>query len=201
MGYMQAHARRLYSWAGSLVYTSHAHIALGCLFYIEAIIFCPAEPILILYCLERRENSYWYASIATIASVFGGITSYCLGYFLWSTMGNQIIHNSLLNYLISPQTFTYACQQFKAHEAWSLLALGFTPIPFKAATLSAGFCKLSLIPFLIATLIARGARFFGCAYVVKRWGQQVKEYIDRYLTILVVCMIIVIALAYFFMRS
>jgi uncharacterized membrane protein YdjX (TVP38/TMEM64 family) len=68
----------------------------------------------------------------------------------------------------------------------------FTPIPYKAATLSAGFCKLSFIPFVICSVIGRGARFFLYAIIISTWGARMKVYIERYFGPLMVLAMVLI---------
>ena len=177
--------RRLYDWMGSCVHSPYADLILGFLFYLEAIFFLPTDPLLILYCIERRDRALTYATICTVFSVLGGITGYFLGVWLWNTFGEQIIHNQFINYVLTPQTFAYLSEQYKLYEWQAILIAGFTPIPYKAATLTAGFCKLSFIPFVLCSIIARGARFYMLAIVIKYFGAHIKESIDKYFNIMI----------------
>ena len=192
--------RKLYDWMGTRVHSKHADLILGVLFYLEAIFFLPTDPMLIIYCIERRDKAYRYATIATLSSVLGGFTGYYIGYWLWIHAGQQIIHNPFVAYVMSPETFTRLCVLYKKYEAVAILAAAFTPIPYKAATLTAGFCNLALMPFLIASLIGRGARFFLYAVTISIWGKQIKEYIDRYFNLLVVFAMILISGAIWLMK-
>ncbi len=128
-----------YQWMGSRVYSRCADVILAILFYFEAIFFIPTDPMLIFYCMERRDRSFWYATIATLSSVLGGITGYFIGYNLWIAAGETIIHNSFFSSIVSPERFTYLCEHYKQHEYVSILLEGFTSIPYKVATLTAGF--------------------------------------------------------------
>lgn len=192
--------KKLYYWMGKKVYSPYADYFLGFLFYLEAIFFVPTDPMLLFYCIERRNRAFTYALIATIASGLGGITAYWIGYTLWATMGEQIIHTNIINYILSPSMFYYIREQYRAYEFWAVLLAGFTPIPYKAATLSAGFCKLSFIPFVICSFIARGSRFFLIALIIKLWGPQVKQYIDRYFNLLLFLFIMMIVLGVWVIR-
>lgn len=187
--------KKLYDWMGTKVHSKYATTFLAFLFYVEAIFFLPTDPILMLYCLERRKKSYWYATIATIASVLGGITGYLIGLFLWKTVGPQIIHSTTMAYIIKPETFHYLCCQYNIYAHWAVLIVGFSPLPYKAATLSAGFCEISFIPFVAFSIIARGARFFLVAWTLKTWGKQIKKYIDRYFNLLVGLFVIIVIAA------
>lgn len=176
---------------GRQVYSPYADGMLAFLFYLEAIFFLPTDPMLVMYCVTRRELSFRYATIATIASVFGGLTSYALGYFIWYYAGDYIMYNPIINCVVSPDMFTYVCEQYRIYDYWGVLIAGFTPIPYKAATLAAGFCRLSIVPFTIYSCIARGARFYLLALLIYIWGPQIQECIDRYFNLLVVLVIVV----------
>lgn len=189
---MLSSIRRMYDWMGTQVYSPYATPMLALLFYLEAIIFLPTDPMLIVYCIERRDKAYFYATVATLSSVLGGLTGYGIGFMLWHSVGPQIIHSSVVNYIMTPDMFHYLKSLYQQYEGWAILVAAFTPIPYKAATLSAGFCNLSLAPFIIASLIGRGARFYLYAITISIWGKQIKEYIDRYFNLLVLLAMILI---------
>ena len=88
--------------------------------------------------MEYQKRSFILPGVATIASVLGGIT----GYFIGRTLGNR--RASLVLHILSQATFDHAVEQFKEHQNWAVLIAGFTPVPYKAVTLGAGFCKLPL---------------------------------------------------------
>jgi membrane protein YqaA with SNARE-associated domain len=167
--------RKMYDWCGQQVRSSYAVPLLALLFFIEAIFFLPVDPLLIVYCLEDRCKALYFATVATLSSVIGGITGYFIGYAIWESCGKFLV-----GLLFSPQTFAHALHNYEKYESWAVLIAGFTPLPYKAVTLSAGFCKLPLLPFVIFSLLGRGARFFLIAISIRIWGHHIKEYIDRY---------------------
>lgn len=197
---MMSGVKRVYDWMGNRVYSPYGDVILGALFYLEAIFFIPTDPMLIIYCIERRDKAYYYATIATVCSVLGGLTGYYIGYTLWLTMGQQIIHHPMVSYIMTPATFNHLCGLYKKYESLAILAAAFTPIPYKAATLTAGFCNLSLMPFIIASIIGRGARFYLYAITISIWGKQIKQYIDRYFNLLVLFAMTVIGIAIWLMQ-
>ncbi|BDC34459.1 hypothetical protein Noda2021_04170 [Candidatus Dependentiae bacterium Noda2021] len=170
----------LYGWLGSFLHSRYAELILGLVFYLEAILLLPVEPMLMVYCHERKDKAWWYATIATISSVLGALTSYAMGYLLWVHAGHQIIYNPYVAYVIKPETFTYLCSLYKKYEWAALLLAGIPPIPFKAATLTAGFCRLSLIPFVMCAFIVRGIRFYGVAYVTTQYGSSLIAFVKKY---------------------
>ncbi|MBN1549588.1 DedA family protein [Candidatus Babeliales bacterium] len=179
--------KRIYDWMGSKVHSKHADAFLATMFFIEAIFMLPVDPLLILYCLENKRKVFYYAALATISSVLGGIAAYTIGFAVWEAIGQRIV-----DAFISQDTFNYLCTQYKTYESAAVLLASFTPIPYKAVTLTAGFCKLSLMPFIFFSCIGRGARFFLVATVLHFWGPQVKAYIDRWFNILVLLFLVIL---------
>ena len=165
------------------------------LFYLEAIFFLPTDPMLIVYCLERQDKAYRFATIALIGSVLGGLTGYLIGYFFWDYAGEAILNSSVVQCVIPRNKFDDACSLYQKYEVAAILIAGFTPVPYKIATLTAGVCKLSIIPFIFASIIASGSRFFLLAGLIKKYGNQMREYIDRYFNVLVLLVLFIIGLS------
>lgn len=180
--------RNVYDWMGTKVHTAWADGWLALLFFIEASFFViPVDPLLILYCVEKRKKSWYFASLATVASVFGGLFGYLIGAVMWQSVGIKLVA-----WLISEATFNQVVAKYTLYQNWVVLVAGFTPVPYKAITVSAGFCKLPLIPFIIFSLIGRGARFFLIAGAIRLWGDSIKTFIDRYFNYLVVAFMIIL---------
>ncbi len=197
---MISYIKRLYDWMGNRVYSPYADYILGFLFFLEAIFFLPTDPMLILYCINRQNRAMTYATIATFGSVLGGITGYWIGATLWHMAGEAIIHNRIINVVLTPNMFNYLSDQYQKYEWWAILVAGFTPVPYKAATLTAGFCKLSFGPFVLCSLIARGARFYLLAFIIQLFGDKIRESIDRYFNIIIGLTTIVIIATIWFLK-
>ncbi|MBS1988155.1 DedA family protein [Candidatus Dependentiae bacterium] len=174
--------RIVYDWMGSKVQQPYAEWWLVAFFFIESSIFIiPVDPLLILFCLQNSNRGLHYAAIATFASVAGGAFGYLIGACMWQTIGAQLVY-----WLISESTFNALVAKYTLYETWAVLIGGFTPVPYKAITISAGFCKLPFAPFIIFSLIARAARFFMLAGAIYYWGPMIKTFIDKYFNTLVV---------------
>ena len=178
--------------------TPRSHITLGGLFFLEAIFFLPVDPLLLLYCFGRPKKSFLFALSATIGSVLCGVGGYILGYWLFNSIGETIIYNSFLNLLVSSETIEYLMDQYHQHANWAVLAAGFTPIPYKAATLSAGFCSIPLLPFVICSTISRGSRFLLYAVAIYFGGEQIKKHIAQYITVSIIVISLIFIGIYFF---
>lgn len=185
--------RALYDWMGSRVTSRYADTWLMFLFFIESSLFIvPVDPMLILFCIHNRMRSWYYAGIATIASVIGGLFGYILGWGVCDLIGKQLV-----GLLISQDVFTKMLAYYHKHEALAVLIGGLTPIPYKAVTISAGFCQLPLVPFICYSLIARGLRFFLIAGAIYYFGERIKAYIDRYFNYLVCLFMVVVVLGFY----
>lgn len=187
------YVKRVYDWMGRQVHSHYATPFLALLFFIEAIFFIPVDPILILYCVEKRRRALFYAFVATVASVAGGVLGYYIGYAIWETVGQKLIHM-----IVTPEDFNRIIVGFKENQILAVLIFGFSPLPYKAITLAAGFCKLSLLSFIICSFISRGARFFLYAVIIHIWGEQIKDFIERYFNTLVLLFTAIIAAGFWF---
>ena len=180
--------RNVYDWMGNKVQSKYADWWLVFLFFIESsVFFIPVDPLLILFCIENRKKSFYYAAISTVASVVGGVFGYFIGAVMWSTVGQFLVH-----WLIGEVAFNAFVLKYKIYQNVAVLIAGFTPAPYKVVTISAGFCKLPIMPFIIYSTIARGARFFLVAWAIKIWGAKIKDVIDRYFNILVVVFVFLV---------
>jgi len=188
--------RRIYDWMESKVESKYANVWLFSLFFIESSVFIiPIDPLLILYCISNMRRVFSYAALATIASVLGGAFGYLIGAVLWESLGEFF-----LSWIISPHTFDSIVLKYKIYQHWAVLIAGFTPVPYKAVTISAGFCGLPFLPFVFYSLIARGARFFLVATAIKLWGPQIKAAIDRYFNQFVVVFGVILAVSAFMLK-
>lgn len=167
--------KALYNWLGSYVQSRYGPFILGLLVFIEGFFFVPVSTLLAFYCLQNRRHAFWYALIATVASAFGAIAGYYIGILLWKTTGP-----ALINFFISPDKFEILVSNFKKYQAWTIFLVALTPMPFKALTFTAGFCKLPLLPFIFFSLIARGIRFYAIALGITLFGEKVEYYLNKY---------------------
>lgn len=180
--------RRAYDWFGKKVHSPYALVWLIGFFFLEAsVFFIPVDPLLILFCIENSKRSFWYATVATLASVIGGMFGYLIGSVMWDSIGSTIVR-----WLISEHTFSNVVQKYSLYQAWAVFIAGFTPVPYKAVTISAGFCKLPFVPFVWYSLLARASRFFLVSGAIYLWGEKIKVIIDEYFNYLVVAFTILL---------
>lgn len=142
--------------------------------------FFPIPPDPFLIALLIADSSHWFrhAFSVTIASVAGGILGYGIGAFFFETVGVKIVAAYSLE-----KEMEYVRTLFVENAFWSIFLAGFTPIPYKLFTISAGFFKINLVVFVIASLIGRGSRFFIVAFLMKRFGEKIGAIVFRYFNI------------------
>lgn len=165
----------MYNWLGKHVHAPYGIYVFGLLVFIEGFFFVPVSTLLAFYCLKDRKKTFIYAAIATIVSIFAALAGYYLGMLLWNVTGMKVI-----NLLISEDTFNKMIEKLKLYQNFAVLITAFTPVPFKALTLTAGFCQLPLKAFLIFTTLGRGIRFYLIATGIYIWGDAVNYYLNKY---------------------
>jgi len=137
----------------------------------------PPDVMLAPMALARRDRAWYYALLTTLASVAGGAAGYLIGYFAFELV-EPIIREA--GYW---ERYERAREWFDAWGFWAIFLAGFSPIPYKLFTISAGVIAMNFPLFLLASLIGRGARFFLVAGLMV-WGGEPMErnlrlYIDR----------------------
>lgn len=180
--------RRLYDWMMRLAASKRAPWALALVSFIESSFFpIPPDVMLIPMVLSRREQAWWYATIATVASVFGGLLGYAIGYFFYDAIGLPILkfygREHALNSFIS---FVHA------YGVPAVIIKGMTPIPFKVVTIAAGVAKMDLAAFIGASIIARAMRFYLVAGLLYFFGEPIREFIERRLVLVTTVFVVVL---------
>ena len=137
----------------------------------------PPDVMLAPMALARPERAWWYALLTTVASVLGGVIGYLIGLFLFDQL-EPFLHQ--WGYW---ENYQRVGEWFAKWGFWAVFLAGFSPIPYKLFTIGAGAIAMAFVPFLLASLIGRGARFFMVAGLM-RWGGVRMEhilsiYIDR----------------------
>jgi len=165
----------MYNWLGKHVHAPYGIYVFGLLVFIEGFFFVPVSTLLAFYCLKDRRKTFLYAGIATLVSILSALAGYYLGMLLWNLTGTKLI-----NLLISEAKFNKLIEQFKIYQNFTVFVAAFTPVPFKALTLTAGFCQLPLKAFLIFTILGRGIRFYLISAGIYIWGDSVNYFLNTY---------------------
>lgn len=154
----------------------HAEYYLGGLSFAESSFFpIPPDVMLMPMSLARPEHWFRYALLTTIASVLGGIAGYFIGVWAFEWL------ESILTTGGYADKFEQAKSLFNTWGVWAVLVAGFSPIPYKLFTITAGLLSMAFIPFVIASAIGRGARFFLVAGLVAKAGPKMEPTILKYI--------------------
>jgi len=158
----------------------HADKYLAGLSFTESVIFpIPPDVMLAPMALAQPQRAWWYAMITTVASVLGGIAGYLLGYFAF----DAFIHPIIVDFGYSDK-LTLAMEWFTHYGVWVVFIAGFSPIPYKVFTITAGMMSMAFLPFVIASAIGRGARFFLVAALMYWGGAKMESKLRQYIEIL-----------------
>ena len=149
--------RKLYNWVLHWAITPYGLIALFILSFSEASFFpVPPDLLLIALALGKRKKAFKFAFVCSIGSISGGLAGYSIGHFLWWDGGN---YNAVANFFFknipgfTENLFQQMQNQYNHHGFIIIFSAGFTPIPFKLFTITAGAFDISLSQFLIASTI------------------------------------------------
>jgi membrane protein YqaA with SNARE-associated domain len=168
----------LYEWTLKWAEHKFAPRILAILTFAESVFFpIPPDVLLAPMVLAQRDKAWRFATITTVASVLGGMVGYGLGYLMFEPWIQPLITE--FGY---QARFDKAMLWFSEWGVWVVFIAGFSPIPYKLFTVSAGFLNMAFLPFLLASSIGRGMRFFLVAGVI-RWGgapmeQKIRQWVD-----------------------
>jgi len=189
--------RRLYDWTMSLASKKSAEVWLAVIAFVESSIFLvPADVLFLPMALAKPERSYRYAIVATIASVLGGIAGWALGYYAYETVARPV-----LEFYGKLDQF----EQMKSYVTYETILLllvtsGLAHLPpIKIVTILSGVIHVSLPLFIVSAIIARGARFLFLAWLLRRYGEPIRHFIEKRLGQIVsigAAVVIVLYLAY-----
>jgi len=174
--------RRLYAWVLHWAETPYGTWALFLLAFCESSFFpLPPDILLIALAVAVPQKSIKYALICSIGSVLGGCFGYLIGWKFMEVIGNKII----LFYDFGDK-FRYIENIYQNYDAWAVGIAGFTPVPYKVFTISAGAFRINFLVFLFASLISRSARFFLIGVLIYRFGPRIQSFIETYFNILAI---------------
>lgn len=186
----------LYLWTMRWAKHRLAPAMLAVLTFAESVFFpIPPDVLLAPMVLAKPNKAWWYASLTTIASVFGGIAGYWLGYFLFEPLIQPVITE--WDYQAK---FDQVLLWFEQWGIWVVFLAGFSPIPYKLFTVSAGLLHMAFVPFVIASTIGRGLRFFLVAGIIFWGGEKMEQKIRQWVDVLGWALVAIIVIVYLLMR-
>ncbi len=167
--------RWTYDWVMGLAARKDAIWVLAAIAFIESSVFpIPPDVLLIPMVLAARDRAWRYAAVCTIASVLGGMLGYAIGLFLFESAGQP-----LLEFYGYADKFGEFRGRYNDWGAWIVFIAGLTPFPYKVITIASGVAELDLAVFTVASVLARGLRFFIVAALLWWLGPPVREFIEK----------------------
>ena len=171
--------RSLYDWMMRKATDEKAPRALGVVSFIESSFFpIPPDVMLIPMIMANRKKAFWYATIATVTSVLGGILGYAIGYYLYDTIGQPI-----LKFYGKEGALDGFIKFVQDYGVPAVIIKGATPIPYKVVTIAAGVGKMPFLSFIGASIIARAMRFYLVAGLLYYFGEPIRDFIEKRLTL------------------
>lgn len=165
------------------IYDSVFHLSKenGAIYWLFAVAFIessffpiPPDVMLIPMILAAPKKAWSIAGVATVGSVIGAYLGYAIGFYFF-----QLIAEPLLNFYGYLEKFNSFKDLYNQYGAWIVFGAGITPFPYKIITIASGVVHMNLIVFTIASIIARGIRFFLVAWLLKKYGETMREFIEK----------------------
>jgi len=180
--------RRLYDWVLKWGESPYGSWALGILAFAESSFFLiPPDILLIALCFSKPKKAFRFALICSFGSIMGGVFGYFLGLKFFQLLGEPILrfYGAMHHY--------YRIQAlYQEYSAWAVGIAGFTPIPYKVFTIAAGAFQISFFIFLFASTISRSARFFLVSALIRKFGERIREYIEKYFNLATIIFVVLL---------
>src|SRR6202012_309003 len=180
--------RRIYDWCIDAADKPYALWVLGAVAFAESSFFpVPPDIMLLPMSVAQPKRAWLFAGVCTAASVLGGILGYAIGALLYDSVGHWVLELNRVGDKVEAFREGYA-----RWGALVILLKGLTPIPYKLVTITSGFAGYNFWLFVVLSIITRGARFYIEAIVLNRWGDAIRERVERHLTLFVVLFLVVL---------
>ena len=188
--------RSLYDWTISLAASRHAMWALAIVAFVESSVFpIPPDLLMIPMIIARPSRAFQIAALCTICSVLGGLLGYWIGAVLFESVGQPV-----LAFYGKEEYFGAFAERYNAYGAWAVLIAGVTPFPYKVITILSGSTGLNLGVFIVASIVARGLRFFVVAALLWKFGAPIREFIEKRLGLMFTLFVILLAGGFYFVK-
>jgi membrane protein YqaA with SNARE-associated domain len=189
--------RSLYNKILTLCLKKQSEKVLYFISFIESSVFpIPIVFLMIPVQLVKRHRAMIIGFLVTVTSVLGGALGYYLGYFFYDTIGAKVI--SLYGYQDSFLEFTNSIT--KEMEFWFVFFYAFTPFPYKLLTIGSGFVQFNFWIFIVGSFISRAIRFLTISFLIWKFGESIKNFIEKYLNILTLLTAILLILIFIFVK-
>jgi len=186
----------LYDLAMKWARHRHAPRYLAGLSFAESSFFpIPPDVMLAPMSLAKPDRAWWYAALTTVASVAGGIAGYIIGILAFDLVAPWLQSWGYWDHYLQARHW------FDEWGFWAIFVAGFSPIPYKVFTITAGVVEMAFPSFVIASTVGRGARFFLVAALMAWGGERMEKLLRDYVDRIGWLVILVAVVAFFLARG
>ncbi|MEA2059305.1 MAG: VTT domain-containing protein [Thermodesulfobacteriota bacterium] len=180
--------KRLYDWVLQWADRPGGPWALFLLAFAESSFFpIPPDVLLIALAVGRPKKSIHFALVCSLGSLLGG----CLGYFIgWQFMGS--VGESIISFYGLTEKIEHMACLYRDYDAWAVSIAGFTPLPYKLFTITAGALSVSFPVFFIASACSRTLRFLMVGGLIFVFGPKIQIFINKYFNILSIVFVVLL---------
>jgi membrane protein YqaA with SNARE-associated domain len=177
--------RKLYDFTLSLAEHPRALWFLAIISFAESSFFpIPPDIIMIPMILAAPKRAWLIASVCLVSSVLGGMLGYAIGAFAYEQIGAPILAS-----LGKADAMAEFSTKFNDLGFWAVLTAGLTPFPYKVITIMSGLTSMPIVTFTVTSIIARGLRFFIVAALLRKYGEPIRDFIEKRLPLMFVLFI------------
>jgi membrane protein YqaA with SNARE-associated domain len=191
--------KKLYDWTLSLAGRKSAEWWLGIISFVESSVFVvPAEVLLVPMGLARPERAYRYALITTVGSVLGGVAGWLLGYYAY-----ELVARPVLEFYGSLDKFE-VLRSSSSRDAILIMLItsGVAHLPpMKVVTILSGAAAVDIWLFIASAIVARGGKFFLIAWLLRRYGEPIRDFIEKRLGLVALAGAVALILLFFAVRT
>ena len=188
--------QRLYNWTLGMVEHRHALWVLAFISFIESSVFPKRPDILLIPMIIARPSRAWLiATVALVSSVLGGLLGYGIGAFAFESIGQPILES-----LGKAEPMAEFNSRFNDLGFWAVLTAGVTPFPYKVITIMSGWTGMPLMTFMLTSVLARGLRFYLVALLLWKYGEPIRDFVERRLGLMFTLFIIILVAGFMVLK-
>ena len=188
--------RRLYNWVMGWADSPYSQWALFGIAFAESSFFpIPPDILLIALGVALPLRALRYALICTLGSVTGGVFGYWIGHEFFGIIGEPIVR-----FYAAENQYLRIQELYRQYDAFAVAVAGLTPIPYKVATITAGFFEVNFGRFVLASALSRSLRFFLIGLLIRVFGAPIRSFIEKYFEILTIIFLILLVAGFAVLR-
>jgi membrane protein YqaA with SNARE-associated domain len=181
--------KKFYNWVMLKAHSPYGKHILFVIAFVESILsLFPLTILFVALALANTKKTFQFSLISTLGAVTGAIAGYSIGHFAWIGQNNE--YTDLAHFFFNnvPAFSMEAYHNMQAiYREWDFIIIftaGFTPMPFELITITSGVFHINFILFVLSAVVGRGARYFLLGFLIWRYGEKIKTFIEKYFNIL-----------------